>query len=1146
MKKRKTDLFRFVTHRTPELISSDRKVLGFINHPDATIGVFMPLVDDNNVLGSRVAVGNAALTFTPYARVQELKDQIPEVWDFSIWLAKNKNSLVRSEIDALVPTALPTTGEILTIWDNVFYDIITNANPYVRQACLQIIVGLNFIDKYTTYSPGITTVQEEIDAEAALLKRLANGKVIVHRVFSLEKQELVGGALDFNPASNKSLKKQHYANLANCKMLMLGVIHTELCGLQKQYKLDRDAEFDKQMKAYKAVTDPILEQYIASNRKTVLAEEDIPEDLFPPFKFTFNEPFSDSYINGKLSVQALDYVKSNCLEFSTLTEAIDLLEKSISQAKIEASQSGRKNVSKVLINGVLTKMNRAKRVHDYAFSFEPDKYNEAPGDYRMYLSLDAGYEGAYLMDFTFDLTIGSRQFSMSEYCPKLLCVNNQIIFIELFQDSALSFLPCESLFFTATLTLDNGKQIKIYKKGTSNVFLYTGAAIAIIPSNGPVEHYGVNRIGVADYRRVEQELCCYVPGEVSHIENILAREYKEKSSRNLTRSEITFETTTEREVEDLTDTTSTSRFEMSTEISEVLQKDKSQNFGFDTSVNGDYGTTAFSAGGYGDFSFAQSATDSNSQAKTYAEDVTKRALERIVQKTTVKRTSKIIREYEENNKHGFDNREGTQHVTGVYRWIDKVYKNRIVNYGKRLMYEFMIPEPARWYKEAIIVQAEEEEVTTPGGGSTGTPNIAVKPTPLSENGINSASDITRENYQSIAALYGASPDAPLDASTNVEISGSNSPGTGDSEKSFSHTGFTVPQNYVGASLVGSVNFHFKANTGANAYMNVTVAGKNFSVSGLENEHDWTLPVNATGLNVTGTVSASLVMKKVTTYTLSAQLKCTLQPQLYQQWQQDTYNVINGKYQEKLQAFNDAQTAASVENVEVEKPEEGSSVGRNPLFNAGIIHTELKRLCIEMLAKPFGFEQGKNFYTVAKCDVPELVLTKSLDVYSSHVKFFEQAFDWDLMSKFFYPYYWADKCDWKDLFQALDGNDYFFQQFLQSGMGRVVLPVREGFEDAVTFFMETGKIWSGTGLVVDTDDDLYVSIVDEMTHVQGVVEGEEWETIVPSTLTIVQALSVKLTEGGLPCCETDPVVIAELNIEEDTTILTRDTGTTTTP
>jgi hypothetical protein len=150
-----------------------------------------------------------------------------------------------------------------------------------------------------------------------------------------------------------------------------------------------------------------------------------------------------------------------------------------------------------------------------------------------------------------------------------------------------------------------------------------------------------------------------------------------------------------------------------------------------------------------------------------------------------------------------------------------------------------------------------------------------------------------------------------------------------------------------------------------------------------------------------------------------------------------------------------------------------------------------------------------------------------------------------MSKFFYPYYWADKCDWRDLFQATDGNDYFFQQFLQSGMGRVVLPVREGFEDAVTFFMETGKIWSGTGLVVDTDDDLYVSIVDEMTQVQGVVEGEEWETIVPSTLTIVQSLSAKLSEGGLPCCESDESALSELNIESDSTTLTRVTSALTT-
>ncbi len=130
----------------------------------------------------------------------------------------------------------------------------------------------------------------------------------------------------------------------------------------------------------------------------------------------------------------------------------------------------------------------------------------------------------------------------------------------------------------------------------------------------------------------------------------------------------------------------------------------------------------------------------------------------------------------------------------------------------------------------------------------------------------------------------------------------------------------------------------------------------------------------------------------------------------------------------------------------------------------------------------------------------------MDEYASQVKFFEQAFDWSIISQMFYPYYWAKKCDWKALFQSQDSADLIFQAFLQSGMARVMVPVRQGFEDAVVFYMETGRIWNGSGLVVDTDDELYLSIVDEMTDIKGFTEGDEWETIVPSDLTIIQAKS----------------------------------------
>ena len=120
---------------------------------------------------------------------------------------------------------------------------------------------------------------------------------------------------------------------------------------------------------------------------------------------------------------------------------------------------------------------------------------------------------------------------------------------------------------------------------------------------------------------------------------------------------------------------------------------------------------------------------------------------------------------------------------------------------------------------------------------------------------------------------------------------------------------------------------------------------------------------------------------------------------------------------------------------------------------------------------------------------------------------------------FYPYFYAEEGDWEDLFQSTDAADPIFQAFLQSGMARAVIPVRVGFEDAINWYMETGELWNGQGVVVDHEDDLYVSVAEEMQTVSGTVEGEPWETRLPTALTIVQADSAALKEEGLPCfCE----------------------------
>ena len=248
--------------------------------------------------------------------------------------------------------------------------------------------------------------------------------------------------------------------------------------------------------------------------------------------------------------------------------------------------------------------------------------------------------------------------------------------------------------------------------------------------------YGVYNLGVQDFRRVEQTLCCYVPGEVSHIENVMAREFKEKSSRNLLRTEETTELSSESTIENTNDTTTAERNEVSSEIAKILQKDRAFDVSGSVTVSKDskiFGSISSNVStGY---SSSNSSSQSNTEAKNYAKEVTERAVERIEQKISEKRTYKILKEYEEIYKHGYDNRLGTAHVTGVYRWVDKIYKNDLVNYGKRMVLEVEVPHPALLYKKALKwskkSQADQLSLLTP-------------PPTLADFGIESASDVTTQ------------------------------------------------------------------------------------------------------------------------------------------------------------------------------------------------------------------------------------------------------------------------------------------------------------------------------------------------------------------------------------------------------------------
>ena len=628
--------------------------------------------------------------------------------------------------------------------------------------------------------------------------------------------------------------------------------------------------------------------------------------------------------------------------------------------------------------------------------------------------------------------------------------------------------------------------------------------------------YGVHNLGVQEFRRVEQTLCCYLPGEVSHIENVMAAEYKERSTRNLLRTEYTTEITSETEVEKLNDTTSTERNELSTEVSKELQNDKSFDVSGSVSVSKKSkmigNITANASTSYNNSSTSSLA---NTEAKNYAKEITERALERVVQKTTEKRTSKMIREFEENNKHGFDNRLGTQHITGVYRWVDKIYTNQLVNYGRRLMFESNIPHPALLYKKAMKWKSETDEIIS----STLTP-----PKTLNEFGINSSKDINADNADLAASAYGVTVE-PFQIETqyrSLDFSPIGAVENNSYTQSQVHPGIPIPEGFVATRIDGICSYEYKPTT------NYAAISLNFS--GYE-EKDGNHYKNGTTTfdinidltqNIIGSISFIVSYKRTVNYSGSIKIKCVTDPALESDWQEATYELLQNAYQVELDQYNEELALQQAANAAAADQEANPSYS-NEALNRLIEERELKRACIEMMSKPYCYSFGKNFYSINancenKAEIPHINQSEALERYANFIKFFETAFQWDILSYVLYPYYYNESCEWPELMQ-IKNNDPIFEAFLQSGMAKLMIPVRPQYEKAVLYYMETGEIYLEGDLIPDFEDDRYVSVLKDVANQDEISVEGSWETRVPSTLTIIQAKSTYFEdEQGLPCCK----------------------------
>ena len=424
-------------------------------------------------------------------------------------------------------------------------------------------------------------------------------------------------------------------------------------------------------------------------------------------------------------------------------------------------------------------------------------------------------------------------------------------------------------------------------------------------------------------------------------------------------------------------------------------------------------------------------------------------MKRLVERVREERTVRTLEEFEERNEHRFDN-TGGDNRTGIYRWLDKWYRAKVVDYGKRLFYEFVVPEPAAFYIFARTYNFESRPL----------PPEPVVPKNIDEDGeetteVLEPEHINRDNYLLLAGLneaQGIAPPPPEDIYLARTVARELRP-----EQPFAlvNNEIELPDGYVldkaswGAAIwVTDVeDFRLDVSVGRKwtQYRPDPDDPQGMSIE----SNDYPLPP------LTGMIPVSLLGHGIASVSVRLHFRGTLTSEAFQKWQLQIFDAVMNAYRSKVVDFEEKLAASQVEG--------GVRIsGNNPLINRQIEREELKKSCITLWT---GFryngvpgitqdEQAEG----PPGNHPEIHIENSLEL-TPEIQFLEQSFDWKNMTYEFLPYYWGRKKNWADIL-ALEDPDPLFNDFLHAGAARVLVPVQRAATESVLYFQLTGALWPG--------------------------------------------------------------------------------------
>lgn len=629
----------------------------------------------------------------------------------------------------------------------------------------------------------------------------------------------------------------------------------------------------------------------------------------------------------------------------------------------------------------------------------------------------------------------------------------------------------------------------------------TGRRAPVLPDSTPdlerKPHFGP--VGVGDLKVVEQHLLRYEPGEIAHIENVLKSEERTREHTLITERELVVSEELEQSEYMEQDLKTAERFELQASARDEINQRSKLEAGLN--VTASYGPTVEVEANL-DYSRENSRQAARERASSFAQEVTEHAVRRTEEKVARKREERSRTSTEHVNTHKFLNTgQDAKNITGIYRYVDKVYQMKLVNRGVRFFYEFIVPTPGAFLRE-MARQAPTTQLKEPK-----------KP---SER----VTSITPGNYAGILQKYqlGGIAPPPVGKVVVTEFFSNKDSGDGGAQRFLKEGSLTVPADFMAKSARISIIAWRQHRT--DPKMELVLGNKEITFSGQTgtSRHDDIRrdpPLTMFSLQDLGdqreSIGYAFFAQHDSTVQVKMEVSCVPTPESLREWQHSVYDAIIDDYRSRLSEYHAAlqeEANAAAVTLDVELP---------PQVLRKREQDELKRLCLQLMGQEADIadplHEGGTAFVMEEDEAPleegeTLIDIEKLSSLSREIRFAEQAFEWVNMTYTLYPYYWADEGDWEELL-SIENDDYQHAEFLRAGAARVLVPVRKNFHEKVHSFLVQGPRALDFESEVKITSPLWLPLYQEIEEAQNpssqnLAVEKCWETRVPTSLILLQA------------------------------------------